>query len=141
MALYEISLNGEKNAIEPLRYSQGYAQDSAYNRIDQGLAGEIAHVRLRYKPVNSDKSILSSFPVELKSMKKQLVNTSEDYRFASAVAAYAQKLRDGKHLGDYGYQQIEKLAGEARGKDSHGLRSNFLQMVSLTRSLDSATVN
>ncbi|NNJ92214.1 MAG: VWA domain-containing protein [Gammaproteobacteria bacterium] len=137
MALYEISLNGEKKAIEPLRY----AQDTAYSRIDQGLAGEIAHVRLRYKPVNSDKSILSSFPVELKSMKKQLVNTSEDYRFASAVAAYAQKLRGGKHLDDYGYQQIEKLAGEARGKDSHGLRSNFLQMVGLTRSLDSATVN
>lgn len=137
MALYEISLNGEKNAIEPLRYSQ----ESSYNRIDKHLSNEIAHVRLRYKPVNSDKSILSSFPVKLDGMKKQLANTSEDYRFASAVAAYAQKLRGGKFLGNYGYQQIEKLAGDARGKDTHGLRSNFLQMVGLTHSLDSATVN
>jgi len=141
MALYEISLNGENSAIEPLRYSQGYAQDTAYNRIDQGLAGEIAHVRLRYKPVNSDASVLSSFPVKLDGMKKQLASTSEDYRFASAVAAYAQKLRGGKHLGDYSYQQIEKLAADARGKDTHGLRSNFLQMVGLTHSLDSAKVN
>ena len=136
MALYEISLNGEKSAIEPLRYSQGYAQDTAYNRIDQNLAGEIAHVRLRYKPVNSDSSILSSFPVKLDGMKKQLANTSEDYRFASAVAAYAQKLRGGKHLGEYSYQQIEKLAAAARGQDTHGLRSNFLQMVGLTKALD-----
>jgi len=136
MALYEISLNGEKSAIEPLRYSQGYAQDTAYNRIDQNLAGEIAHVRLRYKPVNSDSSILSSFPVKLDDMKKQLANTSEDYRFASAVAAYAQKLRGGKHLGEYSYQQIEKLAAAARGQDTHGLRSNFLQMVGLTKALD-----
>ena len=136
MALYEISLNGEKSAIEPLRYSQGYAQDTAYNRIDRNLAGEIAHVRLRYKPVNSDSSILSSFPVKLDDMKKQLANTSEDYRFASAVAAYAQKLRGGKHLGEYSYQQIEKLAAAARGQDTHGLRSNFLQMVGLTKALD-----
>lgn len=137
MALYEISLNGDKKAIEPLRY----AQPSPYNRIDQGLAAEIAHVRLRYKPVNSDTSILNSFPVKLEAMKEQLSYTSEDYRFASAVAAYAQKLRGGKHLQNYGYEQIEKLAGDARGKDVHGLRSNFLQMVGLTRSLDSATVN
>jgi len=69
-------------------------------------------------------------------MKKQLANTSEDYRFASAVAAYAQKLRGGKHLGEYSYQQIEKLAAAARGQDTHGLRSNFLQMVGLTKALD-----
>jgi len=137
MALYEISLNGEKNAIEPLRYSQ----ESSYTRIDKHLSSEIAHVRLRYKPVNSDTSILSSFPVKLDAMKKQLTNTSEDYRFASAVAAFAQKLRGGKHLGDYGYLQIEKLAADARGEDIHGLRSNFLQMVGLTKALEYKALN
>jgi Ca-activated chloride channel family protein len=137
MALYEISLKGEKTVIEALRYSQ----DSPYNRIDQQLAGELAHIRLRYKPVNSDKSVLTSFQVKVDSIKKQLSSTSEDYRFASAVAAFSQKLRGGKYLNDYDYQRIEQLALGARGDDKHGLRSNFLQMVSLTRSLDSETLN
>jgi Ca-activated chloride channel family protein len=52
------------------------------------------------------------------------------------VAAYAQKLRGGKYLGNYNYQQIESLAATSRGEDPHGLRSNFLQMVGLTRSLN-----
>ncbi len=51
------------------------------------------------------------------------------------MAAYGQKLRGGKHLGDYSYADMRQLASRSRGDDPFGYRGEFLQLVSLAGSL------
>jgi Ca-activated chloride channel family protein len=55
------------------------------------------------------------------------------------VAAFGQKLRGGRYTGDYGYEDLEKLARGARGEDTDGWRSEFLQLVRLAAELDRQT--
>lgn len=50
-----------------------------------------------------------------------------DLAFASAVAAFGQKLRGDKYLGAFSYADIRRLAG-----DQHGyLREEFLKLTGL----------
>ena len=60
---------------------------------------------------------------------------SDDFRFAAAVAAFAQKLRGGKYLENYSYTDIRQLASQSRGEDKFAYRGEFLQLVSLADSL------
>ena len=131
-ALYEISMHNMAGRIDSLRY----ASRPAVLIENQQQASEVAYVKLRYKPVESDQSRLLTFPVKQVQVKDELDLTSNNFRFASAVAAFGQKLRGGKYLDGYTYQDIKKLAQQSRGLDKHGLRSNFLQLVGLAETLD-----
>ena len=132
MALYEINMDVNSSSMDPLRYAANDGiKTKAINHSD-----ELAFVKLRYKPIDSDKSNLLTYPVNKADIINALQDTSENYRFASAVAAFAQKLRGGKYLDDYTYQDIKDLGRQSRGQDQHGLRSNFVQLVGLTQALD-----
>jgi Ca-activated chloride channel family protein len=61
--------------------------------------------------------------------------TSDDFRFAAAVAAFGQALRGGDYLKDYGLADVEQLARDARGPDPHGYRGEFVSLVGLAASL------
>ena len=69
---------------------------------------------------------------------------SANLRFAAAVAAYADLLRGGTHVGAFGWEDVEALARGAQGADAWGHRAEFLQLLSRARSLsgprDTATV-
>ena len=56
--------------------------------------------------------------------------------FAVAVAAFGQKLRDDKHLGDYSYADIRRLAGEPSGY----LRGEFVKLTQLAANRQVAEV-
>jgi Ca-activated chloride channel family protein len=56
--------------------------------------------------------------------------------FATAVAAFGQKLRGGDYLKGYSYDQIAELAKAARGSDEDGTRAEFLDLVELAKALD-----
>jgi len=56
-------------------------------------------------------------------------------RFATAVAAVGQKLRGDTQLADFSYEDAIKLATEAKGKDEHGYRAEFIQLVRLADTL------
>lgn len=134
MALYEISLaSGDGGSIDPLRYQhQNQLRDK---KMVNDFSEELAFVKLRYKPMQSDKSLLDTFAVETAAIKNSVKKNSTNYQFAAAVAAYAQKLKGGKFLNQYSYDEIYKLAAGSKGEDSRGVRSNFLQMIDLTRTL------
>jgi Ca-activated chloride channel family protein len=53
----------------------------------------------------------------------------EDARFAAAVAGFGQLLRDDPHIGDFGFDDVAKIADDARGGDATGYRSEFLRLV------------
>jgi len=52
-----------------------------------------------------------------------------DARFATAVAAFAELLRGGRHSGSMTYDDVLRLVSGARGEDAFGYRAEFLQLV------------
>jgi len=127
-ALYEITLVGSKGqSVDPLRYSS--------EKTVSGNKDELAWLRLRYKLPDSDTSKLIEQPLKTADIK-DADKTSTDFRFAAAVAAFGQQLRGGKYTGDLGYDDILKLAQEARGQDAFGYRGEFVTLVNLAKSLD-----
>jgi len=129
-ALYEISLTGSKGQLmDPLRYANETDEASSKHNTD-----EVAFVRLRYKDPDADRSQLIERAVK-KSDIVDLRQTSDELRFAAAVAAFGQRLRGGEYLHDFGYENIRQLANHARGRDEHGYRGEFIGLVNLADSL------
>jgi Ca-activated chloride channel family protein len=60
---------------------------------------------------------------------------SDDFRFASAVAAFAMVLRNSEYKGAADYNLVLSLAREARGEDEEGYRQEFISMVERARAL------
>ncbi|GGK24080.1 Ca-activated chloride channel family protein [Pseudomonas koreensis] len=128
-ALYEIVPAGEKGWLEPLRYGKSQAPVSAKD-------GEMAMLRVRYQQPEGGKSRLIERPIT-----SQVVPASEDLRFAAAVAAFSQQLKDARYTGDFSLKDTEALARSARGEDRFGLRSEFVQLVELAQSLRTSTAS
>ena len=64
-----------------------------------------------------------------------LQRTSDSFRFSAAVAAFGMLLRASEHAGDASFSAVHRLASGARGRDPHGYRAEFLEMVQLARKL------
>lgn len=133
-ALYEISLVGDDFQRLP---SHRYGSLSAKTEEPPRHADELAHLRIRYKLPGEDQSKLIETPIRVNEIQDRAGHSSDDFRFAAAVAAFGQKLRGGKHLGVYNYADIRQLASRSRGADPFGYRGEFLQLVSLAGSLAS----
>ncbi|VVO37923.1 vWA domain-containing protein [Pseudomonas fluorescens] len=129
-ALYEIVPKGEKGWLEPLRY--GGVESTA-----SGKSGELAMLRVRYQPPEGGNSRLIERPIAAGSEGK----ASDDLRFAAAVAAFSQQLKDGRYTGDFSLKDTEALARGARGDDRFGLRAEFVQLVELAQSLRTTTAS
>ncbi|NWL20523.1 vWA domain-containing protein [Pseudomonas umsongensis] len=129
-ALYEIVPTGEKGWLEPLRYAQTAAAASEKN-------GELAMLRVRYQLPEGGSSRLIERPIDNEPAGKP----SDDLRFAAAVAAFSQQLKDGRYTGEFSLKDTEALARGARGDDRFGLRSEFVQLVELAQSLRATTAS
>ncbi len=82
-ALYEVALLGSEGVrLRPRRYGPTYTPEA------EGALTELAFVKLRYKHPGSDQSIQMSTPILAKDAKKTLSDTSDDFRFAAAAAAF-----------------------------------------------------
>jgi Ca-activated chloride channel homolog len=95
-ALYEIVPANENNiSTSSLRYQESYATALAGS-------GEWLTLKLRYKPLNDDKSIL---------IENQLFDNGEEMvssarQFAQTVAAFGLLLRDSKYKGDLTFEMV-----------------------------------
>lgn len=123
-ALYEIVPKGEKGWLEPLRYSQAAS-------IDATKTTEMAMLRVRYQLPQGGNSRLIERPI----VAGQAEAASDDLRFAAAVAAFSQQLKDGRYTASFSLKDTEALARGARGEDRFGLRAEFVQLVELAQSL------
>ena len=129
-ALYEVVPVGGKGWLEPLRYQ-------AVSKT-QGKAGELAWLRIRYKAPGQDVSKLLEQPIQAADVRV-VSQASEDLRFAAAVAAFAQQLKGDTYTGRFSLADSAELARTARGDDRFGLRGEFVQLVELAQSLQTAT--
>jgi Ca-activated chloride channel family protein len=127
-ALYELVPVGvampETTTVDSLRYQRPIA---AQNTQQQLLADEVLNVKLRYKQPEGDKSRLLSFA--LKAQPKTIGQSSDNFRFAAAVAGFGMLLRESAYRGNNSYQAVTTLARNAMGDDAEGYRKEFLQLV------------
>ena len=130
-AIYEIALKGSKGlAVDPLRYGE-----HADERADPN-ATEFAFLRLRYKAPDGDVSKEIGTPLLISALT-ELAAAPADSRFATAVAAFGQRLRGGDYIGAFDYDQIAEVARESRGADGEGYRAEFIELVKMAKALDS----
>jgi Ca-activated chloride channel family protein len=132
-ALYEITPVGSGAELnDPLRY--GDAETTA-----AGNGTEIGFLKMRYKLPDGTTSKLIELPIGADLVVKDLSSASEDSRFASAVAAFAQKLK-GSNYGEMSWDEIRVLAQGARGADDKGYRAEFMQLIDMAKVLVTPSV-
>ena len=124
-ALYEVIPAGGEGWVPARRY-----EDMVDDRARE-LASEAAYVKLRYKRPDGDTSQLLTYPRPAPALATSAVPRG-DFAFASAVAAFGQKLRGDPLLADYAYPQIAALAGPQRDF----WRQEFLQLVMTAEGLE-----
>ncbi|MES2670048.1 MAG: VWA domain-containing protein [Pseudomonadota bacterium] len=129
-ALYEITLVGSgAERLPELRYGEDTPRVTAGSRV-----AELAHLRLRYKRPGEDASRLIERPI-LPIQGPGRHAPSASMRFASAVAAYADALRGGKHLEQWTWNDIARTARETTGSDPWRERAEFIELVDSARRL------
>jgi Ca-activated chloride channel family protein len=132
-AIYEVVLVGSEGAmVDPLRYGGETATAGDPN------AAEFAYLKLRYKLPGEDTSTLIEIPLLKADLEgSSLATASADFKFAAAVAGFAQLLRGGTYMGDFDYGDVIALARGAKGEDPFGYRAEFVQLAELAASAGS----
>lgn len=124
-ALYEITPVGGPSQIPDRRYDQ--------NRLGVGggdPSGEVGFVQVRYKLPGERDSRLMQRVVSNSASGRVSAQPPESTRWALAVAAFGQKLRNDPWMSDdYGWDQILEQAQGARGEDPYGERADFVQLI------------
>jgi len=129
-ALYEIvPASGRKRFLDPLRYGQESGAPAA------STSGEYAFLRMRYKLPGEASSRLIETPITERDAHTNLDAVSGEVRFAAAVAAFGQALRDESQLNGFHWSDIAALAQSGRGADPNGYRAEFVQLVRLAEAL------
>ncbi len=123
-ALYEIVPAGaaEINSNQSKLKYQEYKTNNAAQ-----TGNELMTLKFRYKNPKEDKSILVETPVI--DEKISLDKTSENFRFAAAVAGFGIILRQSEFKGKADFEMISNLASGAKGKDTDGYRAEFIKLV------------
>ena len=122
--LYEIVPAGTPapgSGVDALKYQKPVQPAAA------ATDAELFTVKLRYKQPDSDTS--TEFELAVPDADRRLAAASPAFKFAAAVAAFAQRLRDPVSKDGLDFAQIHQLADSAGLPDPHGYRKEFLQLV------------
>ena len=131
-AIYELTPKGSPaELVDPPRYSG----NGAAPVVPASASDELAFVKIRYKQPEADESTLITRPVGLDDERADIADAPQETRFATAVAAFAQRLRREGRLGEYDFDDVIALAAAAKGDDPYGYRSEFVNLVRLAKSL------
>ncbi len=122
-ALYEIIYAGAKDRagkVDDLKYQRNTLSASANS-------DEMLTLKLRYKPIESEKSKLVTTVVENNHAEQKKL--SDDFRFSASVAAFGLILRDSKYKGNANYQMIKDLAQNATQSNTDEYKEEFIRLV------------
>ena len=121
-ALYEITPAGGPRAVDPLRYDER-------NPPSPIPGTELAYLKIRYKQPGKPTSQLIERAITPQLAYQSLDKAPEATRWAVAVAAYGQKLRDEPYMAAaFTWDDVVSLAQGARGADPLGSRAEFLKL-------------
>ncbi len=122
-ALYEIIPAGVKSDMAPAATTLRYQQPTGSQQHGQ----EMALIKYRYKQPDGKTSTEGSVAITHEPLR--LANSSEDFRFAVAVAWLGLKLRESTLIKEKASFQIIELARGATSFDPEGYRKEFLRLV------------
>ena len=129
-ALYEITPVGGPSQIPERRYEANRSIGIGGGDPD----GEVGFVQVRFKPPGGDTSRL--IQRVLSNSGNGAGSAPESTRWALAVAAFGQKLRDDPWMdAGYDWDAVLAQAQGARGEDPYGERAEFVQMVRAAQGL------
>ena len=96
---------------------------------------EYGFLKIRYKFPDSEKSELTTTPINMENEYTRIDQVPADIRFAASVAGFGQLLRGGTYTGELTYKDLINLAKAATGKDTFGYRHEFLNLIRLAESI------
>lgn len=130
-ALYEIIPTGTPGnipgSVDPLKY-----QSQTNVNAQTSNSSELLTVKLRYKTPEEEKS--KKIEKSVTDMGKD--NVSPDFRFASAVAMFAQLLKDSDFKGEATYDKVIETANKGLSFDPEGYRAEFVCLVQNAKGLN-----
>ena len=135
-ALYEIITDENDPAFKDMPKTDKLKYQKTEPATTTTGGDEMATIKIRYKEPKENTSQLLEYAV--KNENVSLPQTSENYRFASAVAAFGMLLRDSKFSGNYTYDKVRELAISAKGTDTEGYRAEFIKLVTAAKKLPKA---
>ncbi len=134
-ALYEIIPVGVKSPflqnVDPLKYQKKEKKEQKGGETD-----EIMTVKFRYKAPDGDVSKLIEHPLVDHSVS--IANTTDNFRFSAAVAQFGMLLRNSEFKASASFDNVLKLAKNAKAYDEEGYRSEFIRLVESARLLAKA---
>lgn len=114
--LYEVALTGSEQEIPEYNLEFSSNQDSGKD--------ELCKISTRYKPVDSDQSILDETLID----KSYISDTpSDDLIFAESVAEFGMLLKDSEYKGNSSYEDIISRLGNFNTDDTS--KQEFLNLV------------
>ena len=121
-AIYEVTLNGQPGS---------YLDESRYTSGNSGAANdalaELGYLKIRYKLPGEDTSQLLEQPIM--SAANVTPAIMQEVNFATAVAGFAQLMKDGKYTGQWSLDDAFNLALANKGEDYYGYRGEFTQLI------------
>ncbi len=132
-ALYEIVPAGSPEplpGVDELKYQKVEVAPVAQN------SPELMTIKLRYKQPTGDVSQLIEHP--LVDADVGFDSTSEDFRFATAVAELGMLLRDSPYKSEASFDNLIARAKNAMGKDENGYRFDFVGLAQKAKLLHAA---
>jgi len=123
-ALYELVLSKERKMA-----TIDLADKKHKNDQMELSSNDLMGLRIRFKKPDENKSALIEERVGFDI--KKLSETSNDFRFAAAVASFGMLLRHSKFSGNFTLEKTATLAKGALGEDPDGLREEMLSLVDL----------
>jgi Ca-activated chloride channel family protein len=127
-ALYEITPVGSTTLHGERRYGA-----EAKRRTD--ISRELAFLRIRYKQPEASRAVELAQAINRPDAATLARTPSRDLRFAGAVAAFGQLLRQSPYTGTFGYADVRALAQQGLDDDRTGYRREFLRLVDLAAAL------
>lgn len=138
-ALYEIIPVGEKSIghVDALKYQKVEASEKQAKTFEN-KGDELLTLKIRYKKPDGNVSAKQEFPL-MNAQTKTFENSSEAYRFSSAVALFGMLLRQSEYVQDGTFKDVLKTAKKAQGDDQNQYRQEFIELVGKVQDLKSKT--
>jgi Ca-activated chloride channel family protein len=97
-------------------------------------ASELGTVRVRHKKPDAIKATEDAFAIQGASFRAKFAEASKDFQFASAVAAFAEVLRESPHASELNYDWVLEVA-QAGTSPGDVARKEFLTLVEKANAL------
>lgn len=123
-ALYEIVPTAGTTAPVESRYLKTEVKGEAAN------VGELALIKFRYKKPTEETSQLLNVPIVSNALTPE--KTSDNFRFAAAVAGWGMLLTGSDYRGSADMPLVLKLARGAKGSDEMGYRAEMIRLAELS---------